>query len=129
MPHDPRDGPPTLPRGAEGEKTPSGLEIFDIEIGRGERVVDDRKVRVHFRAWLANGKLVDDTRLRDGPIEFRVGDGEILAALDEGVLGMQEGGRRRLIAPADLGYGARGSGKVVPPYATLILDVELVALR
>ncbi len=129
MAHDPRDGPPTLPPGALGAKTESGLEIFEIAAGRGEKVVADRKVRVHFRAWLAEGPLVDDTKQRGGPIEFRVGNGEMFAALDEGVVGMREGGRRRLIAPSDLGYGARGSGKTVPPYATLIVDVELVSIQ
>ncbi|MGH2571652.1 MAG: FKBP-type peptidyl-prolyl cis-trans isomerase [bacterium] len=129
MPHDPRDGPPTLPPGVATVRSPTGLEFAEIAEGDGPRAETGRKVRVHYRAWLVNGLLVDDTAQRAGPVEFRIGDEEAVAALQEGVAGMRVGGRRRLIAPSDLAYGSEGLGRTVPPYATLIFDVELVADR
>ena len=129
MNYDPRNGPPTLPPGAATQRSPSGLEIVDVTAGSGAKAEIGRTVRVQYRAWLAEGALVDDTEKRDGPVEFRIGDQRAVAALEEGVEGMRVGARRRLIAPSDLAYGSEGHGDAVPPYATLIFDVELVGVR
>jgi peptidylprolyl isomerase len=110
-------------------RSPTGLEVAEIAEGTGPRAETGRKVRVHYRAWLVDGLLIDDTQQRAGPVEFRIGDQDAVAALQEGVEGMRVGGRRRLIAPSDLAYGSEGLGKAVPPYASLIFDVELVAVR
>jgi FKBP-type peptidyl-prolyl cis-trans isomerase len=129
MNYDPRNGPPTLPAGATAVRTPSGLEIVDVESGKGAKAEIGRTVRVQYRAWLAEGALVDDTEEREGAVEFIIGDQRAVAALEEGVEGMHVGARRRLIAPSDLAYGSEGHGDAVPPYATLIFDVELVSVR
>jgi FKBP-type peptidyl-prolyl cis-trans isomerase len=129
VPHDPRDGPPTLPPGVATVRTPTGLEVAEIARGAGPKAEAGRMVRVHYRAWLVEGQLVDDTEQRAGPVEFRIGEQETVAALQEGVEGMRVGGRRRLIAPSDLAWGSEGHGSAVPPYATLIFDVELVSVR
>jgi FKBP-type peptidyl-prolyl cis-trans isomerase len=121
------EGPPTLPAGLSTVRTETGLEYLDIEIGRGKAAAAGRKVRIRFRGWLTEGSLFDSTDER-GPSEITVGSGEVIPALDEGVLRMKVGGRRRLIVPSDLGYGSRGRGKAVPPYASLILDIELLAV-
>jgi len=128
MASNPRSGPPTLPAGAVAVRAPSGLEIFEIEAGSGPKAERGRTVRVSYRAWLAEGPLVDDTDAGEGPVEFRLGDSGILPALGEGVEGMRPGARRRLIAPSDLAYGSAGRGGSVPPYATLIFDVALLAV-
>jgi peptidylprolyl isomerase len=121
------EGPPTLPSGLRGVTKESGLEYFEIVPGSGREALPGARVRVHFRGWTSEGNLFDSTDAR-GPVAFTLGEGEVIAALDEGVAGMRVGGRRRLIAPSDLAYGSRGNGKAVPPYATLILDIELVAV-
>ena len=128
-PRGPRPPQPTLPAGASAVRLPSGLEVVDVETGDGRTAEVGRTIRVHYRAWLAEGALVDDTEQRDAPLEFTIGDEEPIPALEEGVEGMKVGGRRRLIAPSDLAYGPDGHGAAVPPYATLILDVELIAVR
>ena len=129
MPHDPQNGPPTLPEGATAVRSDSGLEIVEISPGDGATAEPGGTIRVQYRAWLAEGSLVDDTTDRDGPVELHLGEEQTIAALEEGVVGMRVGGRRRLIAPSDLAYGPGGHGDAVPPYATLIFDVELVSVR
>ena len=122
---DPADGPPTLPSTARPVQKPSGLEYFEFAAGRGAPVRPGMRVRVSYRAWLTDGTLFDTTAKQGGAVEFVLGDGEILPALDEGVAGMCVGAKRRLIVPSDLAYGPRGRG-AVPPFATLIYDVELL---
>ena len=125
---DTESGPPTLPAGLEAVRTDSGLEYLDIEIGNGKAARAGQTAHVHLRGWLTDGRLFDDTRVTGEPLELVLGTGHPIEAMDEGVTGMKVGGKRRLIVPADLAYGADGHGKLVPPYATLILDVELVTL-
>jgi FKBP-type peptidyl-prolyl cis-trans isomerase len=104
------------------------LEIVEVVAGDGATAEPGSTIRVRYRAWLAEGSLVDDTERRGGPVELHLGEERTIAALEEGVLGMRVGGHRRLIAPSDLAYGPTGHGDTVPPYATLILDVELVSV-
>lgn len=123
------DGPPTLPVGVEPHRTESGLEYLDIQTGDGASAGPGMIVRIHYHGWLTNGTLIESTVEKDDPLEFVVGDGQVIAALDEGVDGMKVGGARRLIVPSDLAYGPQGSGDRIPPYASLILDVGLLAVR
>jgi FKBP-type peptidyl-prolyl cis-trans isomerase len=120
------DGPPTLPAGCEAVRTDSGLEYVDFAPGAGPRAESGARVRVSFRAWLTDGTLFESTERRGGSVSFRVGRGEVIPALDEGVRGMRAGGERRLIVPSDLAYGPRGKAGSVPPFATLIYDVRLL---
>jgi peptidylprolyl isomerase len=120
-------GPPTLPAGIAPVRTPSGLEYFEIQAGSGDVAQDGDRVRVQSRTWLLNGDLVDDTQTRGGTDRIRIGAGDAIVALEEGLTGMAVGGRRRLIVPSDLAYGPRGEKDRIPPYATLIIDLELVA--
>ncbi len=85
-------------------------------------------VRVHYVGTLTNGAKFDSSRDRGQPFEFPLGEHQVIAGWDEGVATMRVGGRRKLIVPASLGYGAAGAGDKIPPDATLIFDIELLGL-
>lgn len=113
--------------------TASGLQYEDITAGNGEEAQQGAYVSVHYTGWLQNpdgspGKKFDSSKDRNDPFEFALGAGQVIKGWDEGVQGMKVGGHRRLTIPAALGYGARGAGGVIPPNATLIFDVELLAV-
>ena len=112
--------------------TPSGLQYEDTVVGNGPEAVAGQDVSVHYTGWLYNdgvaGKKFDSSKDRGDPFEFSLGAGMVIRGWDEGVQGMKVGGTRQLIIPADLGYGARGDGGVIPPNATLIFDVELLGV-
>ena len=108
------------------------LQIEDTLIGGGEEAQAGRKVRVHYTGWLykngAQGAKFDSSLDRNSPFEFHLGAGMVIKGWDLGVQGMKVGGKRTLIIPAHLGYGARGAGGVIPGHATLKFDVELLAV-
>lgn len=106
----------------------SGLEYEDITLGSGEAACAGQNVSVHYTGWLTDGKKFDSSKDRNQPFEFSLGAGMVIKGWDEGVQGMQVGGVRRLTIPAQLGYGARGAGGVIPPNATLVFEVELLAI-
>lgn len=110
--------------------TPSGLQYEDTIIGTGAEAQPGRTVTVHYTGWLydngVQGEKFDSSKDRGEPFMFPLGAGMVIRGWDEGVQGMKEGGRRTLIIPAALGYGARGAGGVIPPNATLKFDVELL---
>lgn len=112
--------------------TASGLQFEDVSVGTGATAEPGRSVRVHYTGWLheggAKGARFDSSRDRGEPFAFPLGAGMVIRGWDEGVQGMQVGGQRTLLIPAALGYGARGAGGVIPPNATLIFDVELLAI-
>jgi FKBP-type peptidyl-prolyl cis-trans isomerase FkpA len=109
-------------------KRPSGLYLKDLAVGAGAEAVQGSTVDVHYTGWLASGLEFDSSRGSD-PFSFTVGRGKVIAGWDEGVVGMKVGGKRLLVLPPDLGYGAAGAGGVIPPGATLIFEVELLGVR
>ena len=102
-------------------------------MGDGAEARAGQDVTVHYTGWLYNdgaqGAKFDSSKDRNDPFEFSLGAGMVIKGWDEGVAGMKIGGKRTLIIPAALGYGARGAGGVIPPNATLKFDVELLGLR
>jgi FKBP-type peptidyl-prolyl cis-trans isomerase FkpA len=109
--------------------TPSGLKYTDLQTGEGQEAKAGQTVNVHYTGWLENGTKFDSSLDRRSPFSFQLGAGQVIRGWDEGVAGMKVGGKRRLTIPADLGYGARGAGGVIPPNATLIFEVELLGVR
>jgi FKBP-type peptidyl-prolyl cis-trans isomerase FkpA len=110
-------------------KTASGLVIEDLVVGSGATAAAGQRVSVHYTGWLQNGDKFDSSKDRGQAFMFSLGGGEVIRGWDEGVNGMKVGGRRKLTIPPDLGYGARGAGGVIPPNATLLFEVELLAVR
>ena len=108
--------------------TPSGLTIEDVTVGSGAAAATGQKVKVHYTGWLTNGTKFDSSKDRGDPFEFPLGAGRVIKGWDEGVQGMKIGGTRKLTIPPALGYGARGAGGVIPPNATLVFEVELLAV-
>jgi FKBP-type peptidyl-prolyl cis-trans isomerase FkpA len=110
-------------------KTPNGLQYQDVKVGQGAEAKRGSTAVVHYTGWLTDGKKFDSSRDRGTPFDFEVGAGEVIAGWDLGVAGMKVGGQRKLVIPADLGYGAAGAPPVIPPGATLVFDVELLEVR
>ena len=109
------------------EQTPSGLYRQDVTPGTGQTAEAGDLVSVHYTGWLQDGTEFDSSR-GGPPFEFGLGQGEVIPGWDEGVQGMRIGGVRRLVIPAELAYGARGAGGVIPPNATLVFEVELLGV-
>jgi FKBP-type peptidyl-prolyl cis-trans isomerase FkpA len=110
--------------------TSTGLQYEDELIGSGPEAKSGKDVRVHYTGWLydngVQGRKFDSSRDRNDPFGFSLGAGMVIKGWDEGVQGMKVGGKRTLVIPPQLGYGARGAGGVIPPNATLKFDVELL---
>jgi FKBP-type peptidyl-prolyl cis-trans isomerase len=105
------------------------LIIEDIQAGEGAVAQAGQTVSVHYTGWLENGTKFDSSKDRNEPFEFPLGRGYVIRGWDEGVAGMKVGGARKLTIPPEMGYGARGAGGVIPPNATLVFEVELLAVR
>jgi FKBP-type peptidyl-prolyl cis-trans isomerase FkpA len=108
----------------------------DVKLGTGDLATAGKSVSVHYTGWLYDaaatnhhGKKFDSSRDRNEPFEFPLGGGRVIAGWDQGVAGMKVGGQRTLIIPANMGYGAAGAGRVIPPNATLVFDVELLGVK
>jgi FKBP-type peptidyl-prolyl cis-trans isomerase FkpA len=112
-----------------GTTTSSGLVIDEITLGEGDEAQPGRMVSVHYTGWLIDGAKFDSSVDRNEPFDFPLGGGHVIRGWDEGVAGMKVGGKRKLTIPPDLGYGQRGAGGVIPPNATLVFEVELLAVR
>ncbi len=112
------------------------LQIVDTTVGTGVEAVKGKVVVVHYTGWLyepslpdKKGKKFDSSLDRKSPFSFPLGGGRVIRGWDEGVAGMHVGGKRTLVIPADMAYGSRGAGGVIPPDATLMFDVELLAVK
>jgi FKBP-type peptidyl-prolyl cis-trans isomerase len=114
---------------AKENVNPSGLKYVDLQEGQGQEAKAGQTVSVHYTGWLENGTKFDSSLDRRQPFSFKLGAGQVIRGWDEGVAGMKIGGKRKLTIPADLGYGARGAGGVIPPNATLIFEVELLGVK
>jgi len=112
--------------------TPSGLQYEDTVEGEGAVAQAGTYVSVHYTGWLYEGGVkgakFDSSKDRNDPFEFPLGAGHVIRGWDEGVQGMKVGGTRTLVIPPELGYGARGAGGVIPPNATLLFEVDLLAV-
>jgi peptidylprolyl isomerase len=113
--------------------TASGLQYEDIKEGTGASPQKGQTCVMHYTGWLweggQKGKKFDSSLDRRQPFAFRLGEGQVIRGWDEGVATMKPGGKRNLLIPPDLGYGARGAGGVIPPNATLLFEVELIEAR
>jgi len=123
----PNTNAPTKVTGA-GVKTDSGLQYWDIRVGLGQVAKAGDKVKVHYTGWLTTGKKFDSS-VGAAPFEFTIGASEVIKGWDEGVAGMKVGGKRQLRIPPELAYGENGHPPQVPPNATLIFDVQLLAIK
>ena len=125
-----------LPESADAQNvvtTPSGLKYIDIAVGTGASPKTGQTCVMHYTGWLykdgKKGAKFDSSVDRGAPFEFKIGVHQVIAGWDEGVATMKVGGKRTLIIPPALGYGAAGAGGVIPPNATLLFDVELLAIK
>ncbi|MES1157878.1 MAG: FKBP-type peptidyl-prolyl cis-trans isomerase [Haliangium ochraceum] len=113
--------------------TASGLAFEDTTPGTGAEAVAGKTCVMHYTGWLwvdeAKGKKFDSSRDHGSPFSFALGGRQVIAGWDEGVAGMRVGGKRTLLIPPDLGYGARGAGGAIPPQATLLFEVELLSIK
>jgi FKBP-type peptidyl-prolyl cis-trans isomerase FkpA len=110
--------------------SPAGkLEVTDEVVGTGDEAVAGKTVTVNYVGTLTNGKKFDSSYDRNQPFDFKLGGGQVIKGWDEGVAGMKVGGKRKLVIPPDLGYGAQGAGSDIPPNATLVFEVELLGVK
>jgi FKBP-type peptidyl-prolyl cis-trans isomerase FkpA len=113
----------------EYDMSTTQLEITEMQEGTGLEAVAGKQVDVHYTGWLTDGTKFDSSLDRGRPFSFELGAGRVIKGWDQGVAGMRVGGKRKLVIPADLGYGQRGAGNVIPPGATLVFEVELLGVR
>jgi len=111
------------------DKTESGLRYKIIQKGDGKKAEKGKKVSVHYKGSLENGQVFDSSYTRKKPIDFALGQGQVIEGWDEGIALLQVGDKARFVIPSHLGYGSSGAGGVIPPNATLIFDVELVDVK
>lgn len=111
-----------------GRAQAEDLKVTDLVVGTGAEARAGEKIAVHYTGWLMNGSKFDSSLDRGQPFEFQLGAGRVIPGWDKGVEGMKVGGKRELIIPAELAYGSRGAGGVIPPNATLKFEVELMAV-
>lgn len=125
--------PPPAPaepeRMAQEVVTRSGLRYLELQPGQGTEATAGKTVDILYTGWLEDGTQFDASQDPTHPFTFRIGIDEVIKGWHEGITGMKVGGRRRLVIPAELGYGKQGAGGVVPPNATLVFEVELLDVR
>lgn len=111
------------------EKDVTELKIEDLVVGTGAEAVAGKTISVHYTGTLTDGTKFDSSKDRGQPFEFTLGSGQVIEGWDKGFAGMKVGGKRKLIIPSSMGYGAQGAGGVIPPNATLIFEVELLEVK
>ncbi len=125
--------PPAAAQDADAQATGSGLQVIDTLVGAGTTPKTGQTCVMHYTGWLyeegAKGQKFDSSVDRGQPFEFQIGTGQVIKGWDEGVATMKVGGKRTLIIPPELGYGARGAGSAIPPNATLLFEVELLDVK
>ncbi len=119
---------PALPADIQVQTLPSGLQYADVVVGSGQEAKTGDTVSMLYTGYLTDGTVFDSNVTSGQPYSFPLGQRQVIQGWDEGIVGMKVGGKRRLIIPAALGYGAQGAGGVIPPDAELIFDVELVSV-
>lgn len=127
-----REGAPAAPASLDESRyttTPSGLKYADLQAGDGATAEAGKTVTVHYTGWLTDGTKFDSSLDRGDPFQFELGAQQVIKGWDEGVVGMQVGGKRQLVIPAGLGYGEQGAGRFIPPNATLVFEVELLDVQ
>lgn len=117
------------PAGKTMEQDVTELKIEDLVVGTGTEAISGKVISVHYTGTLTNGTKFDSSKDRGEPFEFTLGAGQVIQGWDKGFAGMKVGGKRKLIIPSDMGYGAQGAGGVIPPNATLIFEVELLGVK
>jgi FKBP-type peptidyl-prolyl cis-trans isomerase len=127
-------GAPAIAIAAEPEPVqvvlPSGVRYVDLKPGTGDEAREGKILEVHYTGWLKDGGTkFDSTQDCTQPLTLRLGAGDVIKGLDEGLVGMKVGGKRRLTIPPELGFGKEGGGERIPPDATLVYEVELLAVR
>jgi FKBP-type peptidyl-prolyl cis-trans isomerase len=120
---------PSNPKNGENMKTASGLDYIEVEAGTGAQAAAGKTVSVHYTGKFQDGKVFDSSIPRGEALTFRLGVGQVIKGWDEGIALMKVGGKAQLIIPSELAYGERGASGVIPPNATLVFDVELVAVK
>jgi FKBP-type peptidyl-prolyl cis-trans isomerase FkpA len=120
-------GGDTFPK-ADAKETKT-LVVKDIKVGTGAEATPGKSVTVQYTGWLLDGTKFDSSRDRNQPFVFPLGGGQVIKGWDQGVAGMKVGGKRVLVIPPDLGYGAQGAGGVIPPNATLVFEIELLKVE
>ena len=111
------------------QTTDSGLKYEELAIGEGAVAEKGQTVVLHYTGWLEDGTKFDSSLDRNTPFDFSLGAGQVIKGWEEGVTGMQAGGKRKLTIPSDLGYGSRGAGGGIPANATLLFEGELLEIR
>jgi FKBP-type peptidyl-prolyl cis-trans isomerase len=109
------------------EQTLGGMKMYDLVVGSGAEATTGKMVKVHYTGWLLDGGTPFDSSVdRNEPFSFSLGSGQVIKGWDQGVAGMKVGGKRKLVIPGDMAYGAQGYPGVIPPNATLVFDVQLL---
>ncbi len=116
---------PALPADIQVQTLPSGLQYADVVVGTGQAAKSGDSVAMYYTGYLTDGTVFDGNAGSGQPFVFTLGQGQVIQGWDEGIVGLKEGGKRRLIIPAALAYGSQGAGGLIPPDADLIFDVEL----
>lgn len=120
---------PAVDNATDSAKNYPGFKVEDLKIGTGSAVKSGDRIKINYLGTLTDGKKFDSSYDRGVPFETQIGVGQVIKGWDLGVLGMKVGGKRKLTIPPELGYGEKGAGEVIPPNATLIFEVELVAIN
>ena len=124
-----RPAPTPTPAPAAPAVPEKPLQKSDLVVGKGPEAKSGDNVSVHYTGTLENGEKFDSSKDRNQPFEFKLGQGRVIQGWDQGVPGMKVGGKRKLIIPPSLGYGARGAGPKIPPNSVLVFEVELLGIK